>query len=539
MRSRQRRGGGERASPTAPTAWLALATLAAAVALLPIAYLFVRALERGPGVVLDVVWRERTVALLLRSLALGGAVTAVCLVLGIGLAYLTIRTDLPGRRAWTVIAVLPLAVPSYVASYVWVSFAPGLPSFAGAVLVLSACSYPYVFLPVAAALRRADSSTQDVARSLGDGPWRAFARVTLRQVRHAAGAGGLLVMLYVLSDFGAVAIWRFDAFTRVIHASYRSSFDRTPAAVLGLLLVLLTIAITLAETRTRGRGEPARVGSGAAAPAAPVPLGAWRVPACLAAAGVAVVSLGVPAAGLLYWLARGSSAGTDVDVLAAAVATTLSVAVAGGIVTLALALPVGWLAARHHGRAAVRFIEHATYAGHALPGVVVALSLVFLGVRYAQPLYQRTPMLVLAYVVLFLPLAVGAVRASVAQSSVRLEEVARSLGRPPRRVMREVTLPLAAPGVAAGALLVVLAAMKELPATLLLHPTGMDTLATRLWTFTDAGAHAAAAPYAAGLVLLAAVPALLLGGALPAARGARAPARAGRAAVTEQEAMAP
>jgi iron(III) transport system permease protein len=209
-----------------------------------------------------------------------------------------------------------------------------------------------------------------------------------------------------------------------------------------------------------------------------------------------------------YWVVRGQSAGVDWGRLGPAAGATLWVALLGAVAATALAIPVGIIAARYRGR--TRWIEHATWAGHALPGIVVALALVFLGIRFAQPIYQRTPLLVLAYTVLFLPIAVASVRAAVAQSPPALAEVARSLGRRPLEVLRDVTLPLAAPGVAAGFALVMLTAMKELPATLLLRPTGMDTLATRLWTETGVGAYAAAAPYAVALVVLAAVPTFLL-----------------------------
>ncbi len=189
---------------------------------------------------------------------------------------------------------------------------------------------------------------------------------------------------------------------------------------------------------------------------------------------------------------------------------------------------MGILAARYPDRGG-RLLEHLTFAGHAVPGLVVALALVFFGVRYAQPIYQETPLLVLAYAVLFMPAVVGSVRAAVSQSPPRLEEVARSLGRTPLGVLRDITLPLAAPGVAAGFALVALTVMKELPATLLLRPTGMDTLATRLWTQTGVGAYAAAAPYAVTLVLLAAVPTVLL---------TRVQARSGRTTVGTAEVAA-
>jgi len=494
----------------APAALLVPAGLAAGVALLPLVYLAVRAFEGGVGTVVEVLGRDRTVSLVLRSLALAGAVTAVCLVLGVSLAGLVVRTRLPGRRSWGVLVALPLAVPSYVAAFAWLSMFPRFGGFLGSTLVLSLCCYPYVYLPVAAALARIDPAHEEVARSLGAGPMRTFLSVTVRQVRPAAAGGALLVALYVLSDFGAVALLRYDVFTRVIYTSYRSSFDPTPAAVLGCVLVVLTVLIVWGENRTRGRAGYARLGGGAARRRTRTRLGFWALPAVFWCGLVVGLAVGVPLAALGYWLVRGSSAGLDLAEVSAAAVSTLGVSGLGAVAAVALALPVGVIAARYRGRSA-RLLEQAAYAGHALPGIVVALSLVFLAVRYARPIYQQLPVLVLAYTVLFLPAAVAAVRASVAQSPPRLEEMARSLGRSPAGVLRSVTVPLAGPGVAAGAVLVFLTCMKELPATLLLRPTGMETLATELWGRTEVGAYAGAAPYAAALLLLAALPTALLG----------------------------
>ena len=484
-----------------------------------------RGLGNGPAFAADVVLRERTALLVGRSLGLALVVTLACLVVGISLAWLVTRTALPGRRTWAVVAALPLAVPTYVAASMWLSITPRLQGFTGAALVLTLTSYPYVFLPVAAALERTDPAVEEVARSLGRSPWSTFATVTLRQVRPAAAAGGLLVALYVLSDFGAVSILNFDSFTKVIYTSYRASFDRTPAAVLGCVLVALTVAIVGMEARTRGRARHARVGGGSSRGLRRVPLGGWAPLAHLWLVAVLVLALGVPLSRLAYWLTRGRSAGADLDALVDATASTVSVSALGAVATTVLALPVGILAARYTGLGS-RALEQATYAGHALPGIVVALALVFFSVNYAYGIYQRTPLLVLAYTVLFLPAAVGSVRASVAQAPPVLEEVARSLGRPPRGVLRDVTLPLAAPGIGAGAALVFLTCLKELPATLLLRPTGMDTLATELWSKTGAGQYAGAAPYAALLIALAAVPTVLLGQRrrAPAALAADAPA---------------
>jgi iron(III) transport system permease protein len=483
---------------------------AALVALLPLVYLLVRTAEAGWPRVADILLRERTLALVLRSLSLTALVTAGCLLIGVVLALLVTRTDMPGRRLVAALAPLPLAVPSYVFAFGWIGAFPGITGLPGAVIVLTACSYPFVYLPVVAALRGLDPAQEEVSRSLGKGAVSTLLRVTVRQVRPAAAAGSLLVALYVLSDFGAVSLLRYDVFTRVIHTSYRASFDRTPAAVLSLVLVTVTIALALAEVRARSGVEQARTGSGVARSARPWTLGPWRRPAQGFAAAVLGLALGFPMASLGYWMWRGQQVGVDVERLVGSTVATVGVSAVAAAVTVALAVPVGVLAARHRGRVA-RAIEVSTFAGHALPGIVVALSLVFFGVRVVPAIYQQLPLLVLAYTVLFLPAAVVAVRSSVALSSPRLEEVARSLGQSPAQVLRSVTLPLAAPGVAAGAALVMLTAMKELPATLLLHPTGMDTLATSLWSQTGVGAFASAAPYAAVLVAVAAVPTALLG----------------------------
>jgi iron(III) transport system permease protein len=478
------------------------------VALLPLVYLALRAGEGGPGEFLAVAGRPRTVELLLRSAGLAAAVTAACLVVGALAAWLVVRTDLPGRRAAGVLLALPLAVPSYVAAFAVVSQAPRFAGFWGAFAVLTAVSYPYVLLPVSAALRAADGGLEEVARSLGHGPVRMLCGVTLRAAWPAAAAGGLLVALYALSDFGAVSLMRYDTFTLGIYTSYRGTFDRTPAAVLGCVLVALAALVTWAEARARGR-VVRRIGRGAARPPVVVRLGRARVPAVVFVWAVLAASLGVPAASLAHWMVVGASRGVDVADLAAAAAVTLQVAALGAVLTTALAVPVGVLAARHRGRAATA-LENAAYAGHALPGVTVGLAVVFLGVQLLPGLYQEVPLLLLGYAVLFLPLAVGAVRTAVAAAPPRLEEVARTLGSGRAGALARVTLPLAAPGLVAGAALVFLTIAKELPATLLLRPTEVDTLAVRLWSHTGSGQFAAAAPYAVALVVLAAVPAMLL-----------------------------
>ncbi|MFD4143507.1 ABC transporter permease [Streptomyces sp. NPDC058572] len=483
------------------------ASLAAGVALIPLAYLGIRVGQAGWDRIADELFTARTAELAARSMALAGVVTAGCTVVGVASAFLVTRTDLPGRRLFGVLATLPLAVPTYVAGFAWVSTVSGFEGFWPAALVLTLCSYPYVYLPVAAALSGADPAQEEVARSRGRGPWRTFTGVTMRQVRPAITAGALLVALYVLSDFGAVSLVRVDVLTRAVFASITLGFDRTGALVLATALCALTALILMGEQLTRRHGARyARLGGGGGRPPVQLRLGRLRWAAVLGLTGVAALALGVPAASLLRWSGEGVSRPGSAAGIAAAAGNSLWFALAGAGLTMLLALPLGLLTARAPGLVAVA-LDRLAYVSHALPGVVIGLSLVFFGINVAYPLYQSVGLLALAYAALFLPLAVAAVSSAAVQAPPALEEVARSLGRRRLYVLRTVTMPLAAPGIGAGLVLVFLTCMKELPATLLLRPTGMDTLATELWTRTSVAAYAAAAPYAALLVLVSAVPA--------------------------------
>jgi iron(III) transport system permease protein len=487
-----------------------MAGIAVLVALLPLGYLLLRAGEAGAGRIAAELATARVGRLAVRSLALAAVVTAACTVAGVATAFLVVRTDLPARRMFSVLAALPLAVPTYIAAFAWMSSVDGFAGFWASALVLTLCCYPYTFLPVAAALRRADPAQEDVARSLGHDPWRTFRSVTVPQMRPAIAGGGLLVALYVLSDFGAVALLRTDTFTRAVFTAFELGFDRTGALVLSTVLVLATTVLLAGESMTRRRGTRyAAVGSGSRRPPRPARLGRWRAPAVLVLAGITALALGVPALNLTRWLAAGVSRPGTAAEIAAAAGNSLTVSAAGAVLTILLALPIGLLVARVPGPLAYA-VERLSYLTHALPGVVIGLSLVFFGVQVVQPLYQTRWLLTLAYAALFLPLAVAAVGAAAAHAPPVLDDVARSLGRSPLSAFASVTVPLVAPGIAAGAALVFLTCMKELPATLLLRPTGMDTLATELWTHTTVAAYAAAAPYAALLVALSAIPAWFL-----------------------------
>lgn len=499
--------------------------IVALLLLTPAVYLVIRASGAGSDAI-DLLTRDRTLVILRNTVVLATTVVATSIAIAVPLAWLTARTDLPGRIVWSSAATLPLVVPSYVGALTIVAAIgprgllqdalsgpfgierlPSIYGFWGAWLALTLFSYPYVFLNVRAALRGLDPALEEAARCLGHGPWRTFFLTTLPQLRPAIVAGSLLTALYTISDFGVVTLLRYDAFTRAIYLQYRSSFDRTMAAVLSLVLIVLAIGLVTLESRFRGHGAYYKLGAGAARRVRPVPLGRWQWPSLIYCVLVVGLSIGLPLAVLGYWLARGLARGDRAQGLAVAAWHSVSVGALAALAATLAAFPVAVLAVRYKGRLGWA-IERICYMGYGLPGIVIALSFVFLGARYLTPIYQTLPLMVTAYVVRYLPQALGAERSSLLQVSPKLEEAARNLGRSSFGAIRTVTAPLARPGIAAGAALVFLTVMKELPITLLLSPTGYRTLATQIWTSTGSGNYGEAALPSLILIGLSAVPTL-------------------------------
>lgn len=513
---------------------LVAAAVTVLVLLVPL-YLIVRGFGAGPEAI-ETLFSGRTLSMLANTLLLAVAVTCGAAALAIPLAWLTTTTDLPGRRLWSVLVALPLILPSYVVAFIHISLLspkglaqqlleplfgverlPNFYGFPGAFLVLTLITYPYILLTVRGAIQRLDPSLGEAARSLGLSPWDVFRRVTLPHLRPAALAGALLVILYVLRDFGAVTLLQYNTFTRIIYNRYQS-YQLDMAALYAATLVILTLVILYFEQRSRGRARYNRLSAGSSRRLPPTQLGKWKIPA-LAFTGIMVFcALGLPVITLFYWLWRGWQGQTAVNQLGtmgnnmAPIADlleptwyTTSASLAAAVLTVLLALPIVILAVRRPGRLS-RLFERVAYAGFALPGIVIALAFVFFGLQLTPSLYQTLPMLLAAYVILFLPQAIGAERASLLQVSPALEEAGRSLGRNPLNVLRRVTLPLIRPGLVSAGLLVCLTAMKELPATLILSPLGFSTLSGQVWSNIGEAFFARAALPTLALLLISSIP---------------------------------
>ncbi len=485
--------------------------VACALVLLPLVFLFEQAAQAGWGTVGRLLLRHATVVLLWNTVRLAVVSTALCGLLGVAGAWCVERARIPGARLWGVALVLPLGIPDFVVGYGWVSLKPSLHGYPAALLIMTLSLYPLVYLPVAASLAGTDPALEEAARSLGQGPWRTFWRVTLPQIWPAVLGGCLLVTLGLLAEYGAFEIVQYQTFTVAIFTEFKLGFDAAAACALSLVLVALGIVVLAAEFtvggRRRGLGAPSAVRTRRASPR--VALGRLTIPVLAGLTALVGLALGVPLASLLYWLIHGGSTTLPPASILTDAGQTALLSGAAAVLATALAVPVCALAVRHRNRFTL-LIERFAYLPQALPGLVIALGLVAFTVRHALFLYESTLELIVAYAILFLPLAVVGVRAAMVQASPRLEEVARSLGRRPASVWLRVTLPLIAPGLAVAFALVFISSATELTATLLLRPTGVNTLATQFWAYTSDFSYGAAAPYAAMMVAIAAIPAYLL-----------------------------
>jgi iron(III) transport system permease protein len=507
-------------TPVGPALLRVGAVLVAVAFALPAAYVLWRAASLGSdlGELVD-----EAGAPLWRTVQLAVLVSASTAVLGTGLAWLLVRTDVPLARLWRALAPLPLVFPSFVGA---AAFLAGLApdgvlrealalvgydaprrfrGLGASWLVLTLFTYPYVYLPVAARLAALPPSLEESARLLGDGPRRMFRRVVLPAARSSILGGTLLVFLYSLSEFGAVQLLGYDTLTRLVYAT--RLVDQAQSFAAATLLLVMAAAAVLVERRLRGGGVRT---AAAARRARPVALGRWRLPALGLVLAVLALALVVPVLSLGQWAWRGfghdprplSAFGDELGALGGPAWTTAWLGLVAGALAVAVVLPAALLTARRRTRLAP-VLDVAVLAGFAVPGLVIALSLAFWSLR-VEPfdrLYQTAPLLIVAYVVHFGSQALRSAEVAVGAVPGRLAESARLLGAAPWRRALTVHLPLMRPGLLAGGGLVLLSTVKELPATLLLAPTGTETLATRVWSSFEEGFLAEAG--LAALVLLA------------------------------------
>lgn len=488
---------------------LGAAVAVAAWSALPLAAIVVAWLQVGPGGLATLLLRPRIGDLLTSTVALVGVTVPLCATAGVTAAWVVERTAMPGRRVAAILFAAPLAIPAFVNSYAWVSAVPSLSGLGAGVLITTLSYYPFVYLPVAATLRRLDPSLEEAGAALGRGPREVFVRVTLPQLRLPVLGGSLLVGLHLLAEYGAFAMVRFETFTTAIMGQYRASFGGPVAYALAGVLVACCLVLLAAEAVARGSVRYARIGSGAPRPASRSRSRTVMAPAIVFTVALLVLALGVPTWALVRWSLAGGAAAWSEPWIVPAVVGSVGLGVVAAIVCGVASLPAALLGVRFPSGLS-RLLEGIQYVASSLPGIVVALVLVTVAVSVARPIYQTVPLLVGAYALLFLPRALISLRAGLAQVPPGLEEAARSLGVPPARAFLRVTGRIALPAALAGGALVFLGVINELTSTLLLAPNGTRTLAMQFWTHANDLDYGQAAPYAVLMVLVSLPVTLLL-----------------------------
>jgi iron(III) transport system permease protein len=490
-----------------PNRLLVLCALAAFLVTVPVIVTVIQAIEGGFSALKTALEAGSTQTLLLHSLEVAALSTPVATVFGVTAAWFVERTDLPLRRLWAVLLVVPLTIPPFVVSYSWANLGTSLQGFWGASGVIAFTYYPIVYLLVAVSIRGLDPALEETARALGlNGP-RVFFRVILPQLRPAILGGALLVALDSLIEFDAFVGLRFQTFSSDVYAQYKLGFSASGAAALSFASIIVCVVLLLGEASLRGHANYTRVSQGARRALTRFELG-WRVvPVFLLLGGIVAISVGIPVGAMIDWFSSSSqaglsSAGGNLQYLWPATLTSLELAVGAAIVAVVLALPVALAAVRYRGRV-VTLLERATYLSFALPDLVAAIALAYAASHWWSGIYGSFALLVFAEAILFVPFAVVALRATLGQLEPALDDSARALGAGPLASFARVTMPLARPGLAAAAMLVFAFSLGDLSTAQVLLPLDKYTLGTEFNANSSTVAFAAAAPFAAVLIVIA------------------------------------
>ena len=458
----------------------------------------------------ELLFRPRMFDLLGNTLMLMFGVTLISIVLGITCAVLFQRYRFFGKTFFQTAITLPLCIPAFVSCFTWISLTFRVEGFWGTVMIMSLSSFPLAYLPVEAALKRISLSFEEVSLSLGKSRLQTFFSAILPQLKPAIGSSILLIALHMLIEFGAVSILNYPTFTTAIFQEYEMSFDNNTAALLSAVLLVICGLVVFSENIFRGKTKLYHSGKGVIRPYPVKPL---KLPAQIAVilfiSSLLVLSIVIPFGILIHWMMVGSSGTFELVSVFDAFARSMGVSAAGALLTILCALPLVWASIRYRNLLTV-WIERLPFLLHAVPGLVIALSLIYFSINYAPSIYQTFAVVVLAYFILYLPMAQTTLRSSMEQLPKGMEQVGGTLGRGHFFIFRTLVLPSILPGITAAFALVFLNLMKELTATLLLTADDVHTLSTAVWEYTSDAQYAAATPYALMLVLFSGLPVFIL-----------------------------
>jgi iron(III) transport system permease protein len=488
-------------------------------------------------------WRTQLLELILNTLLLAVGVGVGTLIVGAGLAWLVAAFEFPGRRLFEWALVLPLAMPAYVIGFAFLAlfdFAgpvqsmlrrlagpdirlPELRSGWGVALMMTLVFYPYVYVLARVAFREHGAAALEVARSLGHSPARAFAAVIIPLARPSLAAGVALAIMEALADFGTVSTFGYRTLTEAVYRVWTGMFDRVAATQVASVLLVLVLTVLLLERALRG-GR--RFTGGERRGGLPrMPLRGGRALAAVAACtGVLILAFVLPVGELIVWAADVGPAERASRGFAGLVASTFLLAAGSAVLVCALALVLAYARRLRPSRTATIAAQFSSL-GYALPGAVIAVGVLApiawldgilatvaertLGHPLGLVLTGSTAAVLFAYAVRFLAVGYQTTDAALARIPPSLDEAARSLGVAMRAVLRRVHVPLMRGGMLSAFTLIWVETIKELPATLLLRPFGIKTLAIEVWERTSESLWAEAALPALAIVAVGLVPLLI------------------------------
>lgn len=521
----------------------------AGVAVAPIAALAVIALG-GDGAL----WHHLATNVVPRAtvetaiLAVGVAVFTA--VVGTTTAWLVAVYDFPGRRVLEIALLLPLAFPVYVLAYSWLDLMhpigplqsavrallgyarpadfrlPDPRSLPGAIVIFGLALSPYVHVATRAVFVSQTTTLGEAARMLGADGWKVFFRVALPLARPAIAGGTALAVMETLNDVGAAEFLSVNTLTAAVYSTWVNRGDLPGAAQVALAMLAFVLSLLLIERLARGRRGYAVIGRGQR-PTARRRIAGWAGLGLFAVAAVpALLGFVVPAAHLLRQAAlRIAFAGVPHEIVVE-IGNTVTVAVLATAVAVAIGFVVVGGRRLHPGSTLHAGLLRLSMLGYAVPGTVLAIGLLVIfggldrvihdivaalgGPPTGLLISASIPALVTAHVVRYFRLAGSKIETGLERSSPSLDQSARTLGRTPFQVLREIHLPLLTPAMAAAALLLFVDSMKELPATLLLRPLNFETLSTHLYGEAARGTYENGALAACLIVAVGLLPIVLL-----------------------------
>jgi iron(III) transport system permease protein len=472
-------------------------------------------------------------------------VGAGTLILGTGLAWLTVAYRFPGQAVFDWLLVLPLAVPTYVMGYVYMTtfdyagpvqsalrewfgsgvWFPEIRSGTGAVLVMTLVLYPYVYLLARTAFQEQLGSTFEAARAMGCSRMTAFFRLAVPLARPSLAAGTALALMEALTDFATVRFFNFPTLSEGVFRVWYGMMDLRAATELAGVLMLFALALVVMERRLRGRARYYQA-RGASPGIGRVKLSGWQGWGAAAVCGLVVTgAFLVPVLQLTLWAAGDLSQPGALDTYRELVRNSLVLSVLAAFTAILLAVLVA-SRVRISGDRPSRMIARLATMGYAVPGAVIGVGILvplsafdhalndlaedWWGVTVGLLLTGSIFGLIYAYVVRFMAVAYGSVESSLDKVTPSISMAARALGASPRRLLWRVHLPLITPGLLAGATLVFVDVMKELPVTMILRPFGYDTLSIWVWQMAAEGVWAGAALPALTIVAAGILPVIFL-----------------------------